>query len=115
MSSPVTLERRGAIGVLRINNPPVNALNPEVVYGLKALIEQFEADQNLKALVICADGRTFVAGGDITQFSKPDFEATTFNGTLARIENSNRPVVAVLHGTVLGGGLELAMACHYRI
>lgn len=115
MSNLATLERHGSVGVLRINNPPVNAINPAVVNALKALVDRFEAETGIEALVICAAGRTFVAGGDIAQFSRPDFEVKTFNSTLARIENSNRPVVAVLHGTVLGGGLELAMACHYRV
>lgn len=115
MSDLVTLERRDALGVLRINNPPVNALSPAVVEGIKTAVAQFEADATLRALVICAEGRTFVAGGDIAEFSKPGFEINTYNSTLNRIENLDRPVVAVLHGTVLGGGLELAMACHYRI
>jgi 3-hydroxyacyl-CoA dehydrogenase len=85
------------------------------VQGIKSAIDQVEANSGLRALVVCAEGRTFVAGGDIAEFSKPGFEAKTFNATLARIENLDLPVVAVLHGTVLGGGLELAMACHYRV
>jgi 3-hydroxyacyl-CoA dehydrogenase len=115
MSNLATLQVHGTIGVLRISNPPVNALSRGVVQGIRQAVEQFEADRTLTALVVHADGRTFVAGGDIAEFSKPDFEAKTFNATLARIENLDRPVVAALHGTVLGGGLELAMACHYRI
>jgi 3-hydroxyacyl-CoA dehydrogenase len=115
MSNLATLQVHGTIGVLRISNPPVNALSRGVVQGIRQAVEQFEADRTLQAMVVHADGRTFVAGGDIAEFSKPDFEAKTFNATLARIENLDRPVVAALHGTVLGGGLELAMACHYRI
>ncbi|WP_194726457.1 3-hydroxyacyl-CoA dehydrogenase NAD-binding domain-containing protein [Noviherbaspirillum malthae] len=115
MSDLATLQVHGTIGVLRIHNPPVNALSPKVVQGIKNAVDQFEADRRLQALVVHADGRTFVAGGDIAEFSKPGFEAKTFNGTLARIESLDRPVIAALHGTVLGGGLELAMACHYRI
>ncbi|MFZ6644498.1 3-hydroxyacyl-CoA dehydrogenase NAD-binding domain-containing protein [Undibacterium sp. TJN25] len=115
MSSLVTLERHGNVGVLRINNPPVNALGPELVAGLIELVGQFEADQSYRALVVCAEGRTFVAGGDIAQFSMPGFSTAPFNRMLARLEKLDRPVLAVLHGTVLGGGLELAMACHYRV
>ncbi|HJV87756.1 MAG TPA: 3-hydroxyacyl-CoA dehydrogenase NAD-binding domain-containing protein [Noviherbaspirillum sp.] len=115
MSDLVSLERHGALGVLRINNPPVNALSPGVVEGIKAAVESFEADTALRALVVCAQGRTFVAGGDISEFDKPDFTTEPFNSTLNRIENLERPVVAALFGTVLGGGLELAMACHYRV
>ncbi|NEX63724.1 3-hydroxyacyl-CoA dehydrogenase NAD-binding domain-containing protein [Noviherbaspirillum galbum] len=115
MSNLVTLQAHSSIGVLRIASPPVNALSRGVVQGIREAVDQFEADRSLQALVVHADGRTFVAGGDISEFSKPDFEAKTYNATLGRIENLDRPVVAALHGTVLGGGLELAMACHYRI
>ncbi|RJF95465.1 3-hydroxyacyl-CoA dehydrogenase NAD-binding domain-containing protein [Noviherbaspirillum saxi] len=115
MSNLVSLEQRGALAILRIDNPPVNALSPAVVQGIKAAVDRFEANPSMRALVVCAAGRTFVAGGDISEFSKPDFTTEPFNTTLNRIENLGRPVVAVLHGTVLGGGLELAMACHYRI
>ncbi|WP_394777883.1 3-hydroxyacyl-CoA dehydrogenase NAD-binding domain-containing protein [Undibacterium sp.] len=113
--SLVTLERHGNIAVLRIDSPPVNALGPELVAGLIELVAQFDADHSYKALVLCAQGRTFVAGGDIAQFSMPGFSTAPFNSMLGRLEKLDRPVIAVLHGTVLGGGLELAMACHYRV
>ena len=115
MTSPVTLSRHGDIALLRIDNPPVNALSPAVVAGLVAAIDAFEADASYKALLVHSEGRTFVAGGDISSFDLPDFTTQPFNGTLARIEALSRPVVAALHGTVLGGGLELALACHWRV
>ncbi|MDM0071030.1 3-hydroxyacyl-CoA dehydrogenase NAD-binding domain-containing protein [Variovorax sp. J31P207] len=115
MNSPVTLNRHGDIALLRIDNPPVNALSPAVVAGLVAAIDAFEADASCKALLLHGEGRTFVAGGDISSFDLPDFTTQPFNGTLARIEALGRPVVAALHGTVLGGGLELALACHWRV
>jgi len=115
MSDLVTLEARGAIGVLHIDNPPVNALSSGVVQGLQCVVAAIEGDTRLKAIVVHAHGRTFVAGGDISEFSRPGFTARPFNETLARLERLSIPVVAALHGTTLGGGLELAMACHYRI
>lgn len=115
MNSPVTLSRHGDIALLRIDNPPVNALSPTVVAGLVTAIDAFEADASYKALLVHGEGRTFVAGGDISSFDLPDFTTQPFNGTLARIEALGRPVVAALHGTVLGGGLELALACHWRV
>ena len=115
MTNPVTFERRGRIGLLRIDNPPVNALSPATVAGLAEALAAFDADPSLGALLVHCDGRTFVAGGDITSFDAPDFSAASYNSLLARLERSARPVVAALHGTVLGGGLELALACHYRV
>ena len=111
----VHFERRNDIAVLRIANPPVNALSPEVVAGLAAALDAFEADRSYAALLLHCEGRTFVAGGDITSFDAQDFSATLYNSTLGRLEALDRPVAAALHGTVLGGGLELALACHYRV
>ncbi len=115
MTNPVIFETHGRIGVLRMNNPPVNALSPAAVAGLIEGFAAFEADASLQALLLHCEGRTFVAGGDISSFDLADFSTAPFNNFLARLEQSARPVVAALHGTVLGGGLELAMACHYRL
>ncbi|MDP9900917.1 3-hydroxyacyl-CoA dehydrogenase NAD-binding domain-containing protein [Variovorax ginsengisoli] len=115
MTDIVSLDRHGDIAVLTISNPPVNALSPAVVAGLTAAVAAFEADRTYAALLVHSSGRTFVAGGDITSFDAPDFSAAPYNDTLARIEALDRPVAAALHGTVLGGGLELALACHWRV
>ncbi len=115
MTSPVTFSRQGRIGLICIDNPPVNAISAAVVAALVDAFGQFEAAADLDALVIHCAGRTFVAGGDIASFELPDFSAKPYNALLARIEASRRPVVAALHGTVLGGGLELALACHRRV
>ena len=114
MSNSVNLTRSGDIALLTISNSPVNALSGSVIDGLASAVEAFEADSSFSALLVHCDGRTFVAGGDITSFDNPDFSAALYNGTLTRLEALTRPVVAALHGSVLGGGLELALACHWR-
>lgn len=115
MTSPVTFEREGRIGLIRIDNPPVNAISASVTAGLAEALGRCEAADDLDALVLYCAGRTWVAGGDIAAFEDPAFSAEPFNAFLARLEAQQRPVVAALHGTVLGGGLELALACHHRV
>jgi 3-hydroxyacyl-CoA dehydrogenase len=116
MTSPVTFEREGRIGLILIDNPPVNAISGPFIAGLGDALSRFEAAEDLDALVLYCAGRTFVAGADIASFEDPaGFSAKPFNTLLARLEAQSRPVIAVLHGTVLGGGLELAMSCHHRV
>ena len=115
MPKTVTLTRHGRIAVMTIDNPPVNAISPEVTQGIGAAFAAFEADRSFAALLIHCAGRTFVAGADIEAFNRPDFSAQPFISMLTRVEQADRLVVAVLHGTALGGGLELALGCHYRV
>ena len=112
MSSPVRYELIGDIGVMSINNPPVNALSHSVRQGIQDACREAQADTS-KAIVIICDGRTFVAGADIKEFGQPPREPwlpDLFN----EIEASSKPVIAAIHGTALGGGLELCLASHYR-
>lgn len=114
MSDVVTLERKGAIAVITVNNPPVNALGIAVREGLQQSFNAAEADPDVKAIVLVCEGMTFMAGADIKEFGKPPKEPSlpeVVNG----IEAGSKPSVAVIHGTALGGGLEVAVSCHYRI
>lgn len=114
MSDAVTLERHGAIAVVRVNNPPVNALGIAVREGLQNSFEAAEADPEVKAIVLLCEGSTFMAGADIKEFGKPP-KSPSLPEVVASIEAGSKPSVAVIHGTALGGGLEVAVSCHYRI
>ena len=120
MNDLVLISRDGDVGILTVNNPPVNALSPGVPQGIASGVEQFEQDDAVKAIVLIGSGRTFIAGADIREFGKMTASGEGrrgpgFNAILDRIEKSSKPVVAAIHGTALGGGLETAMACHYRV
>ncbi|PZO86588.1 MAG: 3-hydroxyacyl-CoA dehydrogenase, partial [Sphingomonas sanxanigenens] len=114
MSSPITSERHDDVLVIISNNPPVNALGAAVRLGLDAGLKEALADDSIKAVVIRCDGRTFFAGADITEFTKPPVEPL-LPAVVDMIEASSKPVVAAIHGTALGGGLEVTLGCHYRV
>jgi 3-hydroxyacyl-CoA dehydrogenase len=100
--------------IVTSNNPPVNALGAAVRQGLVAAIEEAEGDEAIKAVVIRCEGQTFFAGADITEFGKPPV-MPWLPTVVDAIENCSKPVVAAIHGTALGGGLEVALGCHYRV
>ncbi|MFC4310648.1 3-hydroxyacyl-CoA dehydrogenase NAD-binding domain-containing protein [Steroidobacter flavus] len=102
------------IAIITINNPPVNALGHAVRDGIVKAMHQADADPAVKAVVLICEGRTFHAGADITEFGKPPV-APWLPEVVVEIENVSKPTVAAIHGTALGGGLEVALGCHYRV
>jgi 3-hydroxyacyl-CoA dehydrogenase len=119
MSSPVRVDTRNRVRILTIDNPPVNAIDTAVAADLAASVRAAAGDDGVDAVVIAAAGRTFPAGADLTLLEPmawdPDAPRLDLHGVLTAVESSSKPVVMALHGTVLGGGLELAMAGHYRV
>jgi 3-hydroxyacyl-CoA dehydrogenase len=112
--SPISTRKHGDVLIVLSNNPPVNALSTAVRSGLVQAIEQADADDSVNAVVIACEGQTFFAGADITEFGKPP-QQPWLPMVVDVIENCTKPVVAAIHGTALGGGLEVALACHYRV
>ncbi len=114
MSQVVTYAREGSVGVITVNNPPVNALSQAVRQGLRDCLKQGQADADAKVLMILGAGRTFIAGADIREFGKPPQEPN-LPDVIAEMEQSEKVVVAAIHGTALGGGLEVCLGTHYRV
>ncbi len=112
MSEVVSYEIVDNIGVISVNNPPVNALAQVVRAGILDAVTAAQGDAT-EALVLRCEGRTFIAGADITEFGKPP-QGPGLPEVLGAIENSSKPVIAAIHGTALGGGFEVSLACHYR-
>ena len=113
-ANPVRYDREGEIALIEIDNPPVNALSAAVRRGLSDAVARFTADAGARIAVICCAGRTFIAGADISEFGKPPV-APFLPDVIDAIEASDKPIVAALHGTVLGGGLEVALGAHARV
>jgi len=110
----VALEPRGTITVVRVDNPPVNVLNRSVRDGLYEALLHVSKDDHVQGVVLACAGRTFIAGADIREFSQPT-EGRSLPELINALENARKPIIAALHGAALGAGLELAMACHYRV
>lgn len=118
MSDLVTLTKDGDIAVITVNNPPVNALSPGVPEGILASVQAAEKDNSVRGIVLIGGGRTFIAGADIKEFGKitsGQKGRVGLNPILDVIEGCKKPIVCAIHGTAFGGGLETAMACHYRV
>jgi 3-hydroxyacyl-CoA dehydrogenase len=114
--SPISTHRHDDVLIVTSNNPPVNSLGHAVREGLVQAIEQADADDAVKAVVIICQGQTFFAGADISEFGTPKaFQAPMLPQVVDRIEGCTKPVVAAIHGTAFGGGLEVALASHYRV
>ena len=113
-AAPVRYENRDGVGVITIDNPPLNVLSRPVRDGLMAAVREAAADDAAAAALLTGAGPTFTAGADITEFGA-SFSGTDINDICAAIEDMRKPVVALLHGTPLGDGVELALACHYRV
>jgi 3-hydroxyacyl-CoA dehydrogenase len=114
INANVDLRRDDGIAIVTVDNPPVNALKHEVRAGLAEALRQARDEAAVKGVVIACAGRTFFAGADITEFGKPP-QPPGLGEVIAAIEAMPKPVVAALHGTALGGGFELALACHFRV
>ncbi|RYF26100.1 MAG: 3-hydroxyacyl-CoA dehydrogenase, partial [Comamonadaceae bacterium] len=114
VASPVRLRQHGGVLVVSIDNPPVNALGAGVRQGLLAAMEHAEAQADVRAVLIVGEGKAFIAGADIREFGQPPVPPS-LPQVCQRIESCAKPVVAAIHGAALGGGLEVALAAHYRL
>ena len=110
----VLTEIKENIAVVTIDNPPVNALSHAVRSGVSDAIQELCKDTSVKAIILICVGRTFCAGADISEFGKPPLSPSLSN-LMAKMDQINKPLIAAIHGTALGGGFELALCCHYRI
>jgi 3-hydroxyacyl-CoA dehydrogenase len=113
-TSPVSLIRENGIAIITIDNPPVNALSQAVRQGLIDAVRTIAGDGTIRGVILACAGKTFVAGADIREFGKPP-APPMLRDVIDAIEALDKPVVAAIHGTALGGGFELALGCHYRV
>ncbi len=110
----VTITRENAVAVVTVDNPPVNALSQAVRQGLVDAVAELDADSVVTAVVLICAGRTFIAGADVSEFGKPPLPPH-LPDVVAQIEGARKPWVAAIHGSALGGGLEVALGCAYRV
>lgn len=110
----ITIEHKGAIAIVQVDNPPVNALSQAVRSGLIEAVQKLDADPNVQGVLLSCAGRTFIAGADVNEFGKPPQEPH-LPDVVATIESATKPWLAAIHGSALGGGLEIAMACRFRV
>ena len=116
LSQSVSYELNESVAVLISNNPPVTAMSYHVRQGLVDGLEMAQSDENVQAIVLHCEGRTFFPGMDITEFANPNVpDAPTTTEVIETFEGARKPVIAAIHGTALGGGLETALGCHYRV
>src|SRR5947207_3542007 len=120
MSELVSFSNHDGVGVITVNNPPVNALSPGVPEGILAAVRNAQTDDSIKALILIGAGRTFIAGADIKEFGKITSgerkdAALGLPELILAMEDSAKPIVSAIHGTAFGGGLEVAMGAHYRV
>jgi 3-hydroxyacyl-CoA dehydrogenase len=115
MKGTVHYEKRGAIALLSIDNPPVNPLSSGVRQGLFDGVTAAQQDDEIKAIVVTGMHRAFIAGADISEFGSAATEGVGLHEALEKMENSNKPIIAAINGTAFGGGLEVALCCDYRI
>ena len=116
MTDVINFEKKGSVGVITIKNPPANAMSFAAKKGVSDYIKVCTEDNTCKAIVITGQGNIFIAGADISEFGKATPEGVPeLEELINDIEQSPKPVVAAINGLALGGGMELAMSCHYRL
>jgi 3-hydroxyacyl-CoA dehydrogenase len=112
--STVTLTLENAIAVITVNNPPINATSHTVRSGIVDALDQIDANDDIRAAILICDGKTFIAGADVNEFGQPP-KSPILPDVIKRLEAATKPIIAAIHGHALGGGLEVALGCHYRI